>query len=281
MKIGDSERHGKAAASYKTQKIIGSLVLLGSVALIIVVLAWKWSNINYYHEDYVPGEQYAPDLDKTNQSIQDGILTASSTSRYQCPVKTPINYSKPAVNVRDLGEKYLHNYWFFNLNTSSSDSIINIPVWATETIQGVTTTGVSSFLYRGYENNYTGAETSIVLSELNIPDGTPLIAPFPYIFMNNNTESNQDPNLIGDVIIKSSDNKVKIEFKNVYWFCEGQPGTGNQKHMSLIGNSSASTVKVGNARDLIAYSSDSTEIKLYKWSNDHWVALSVKEWLFE
>lgn len=117
-----------------------------------------------------------------------------------------------------------------------------------------------------------------------------IIAPFAFSFDSINT-TNQNNEL---AIINKKGN-CKIVFNNVAnWYCAGPVGTVqtvvdsgnasgsewiNHQHFTVIGKSSNSSVKGGDAGQVIGYIGENTTVSIYKLDGNNWVQISIKDWI--
>lgn len=118
-----------------------------------------------------------------------------------------------------------------------------------------------------------------------------LIAPFSFVFGNNNTDSDKT------IVLVSTTGNCRITFSNVSnWFCAGPVGTVSQtgsgtyenetswdmhdgKHLSVMGKSNNAIVDHGSSGYVVGYGTTETTILVEKLTDDGYKPISLREFM--
>lgn len=272
------------------EKFIGSLALALSIFAILFILALNYNKTSTYHDDYVPGDQYAPELSEVNATIQNQVASGTSTNQKTCMYTTPITYGNPLFNCENLGKEFSHVYWLLPATSYSSTAILSYPTWIDKTEFGKNIIGVSSILF---DPTNVPDETAKVYVTSEIAEGTyvPIICPFSALWNNTNLGSvvaDSTDNWKSTIEIISSDKRILIKISGAYWFCDGNPATWTDgrpygddvsNHYSIIGNSALSNSKVVSAGKIIGYATKDTKFEFYELVNNKYQPISICDWL--
>lgn len=250
-----------------------------SFALIAVVI-YANRNSNYEGKEYSANSYF--EIPVSNKNLDEKGVYASilnNGNEQTCPATSLEQSEKGLIRFGKGDSTYLHNVWI-----TTADSYADL------TEGGTFTTGDFDKVKETLLLESIINKDSFTFREFGCDNATKpyeIIAPFNFVFANNNTSDD------GCIIIYSVDNKVKITFERVLnWFCAGYPGEDytvnsdwenhgkeSNPHYCIYGSSANSKITNGTAGDVIGYAGPDTTVRIQAMSGSMWNDVSLKTWL--
>ena len=295
-----------------------------SFIFIVVVVAMNY-NTETIDKSFHMGEYYEPAEYRTAVQAADSLYQQMVGSYdIGCPQSNMKKSELGLIYIDKLNSPYIKQVFPFAFS--------QISILGTSTVQMLDSTNM---VWRdGYEmvndyytvNHYLGIESSAMNSYsgtvikdlfpnafINGREYIEIIAPFDFTFVNNNTDSEDEPE---DIIIVSNDGSIMMKFKNcANWFCAGSPyeeqemeeyidrETDEQSlrvvdwkyhartsrdteqvvgaHYTIVGSSANATINGGSSGCVIGYADDNTtmEILYRNVAENRWMTITIKDWL--